>query len=535
MPMNESLLNRVLYPKLLRPLPPVGTLFASFFFLTHLFAQEVEIAQVRISEELRDEQSSTIADVIPQGDEGFYVLKVRHPNTPQAIYFLDKFGPEMEQHQSIELPVSYRKNEQKLEELVVFKDELLLFTTKENSKLKRYELHQQLIDPTTLKAGTSEKIVEIPLVLNNSRSDFSFRHSPDSSKLLIYYDLPYKKGEKERFGYLVFDRDSGQIEAREIKLPYSDELFYIDQYQVDNLGNTFVSGKLYHEKLQEKRRGKVNYEYVILSYSVKDQTARLYVVKLEDKFITDLRFQVDDDANLVCSGFYSEKGTKSIIGSYFMRVNGESGKVAHRSWRDFDRDFLKSFMSEKQVKKGKELFRYQLHDLELLDDGRSILLAEQFYVTSQVYASADRFGMPVSKSSYTYHFKDILAVSIDPAGTIEWIAKVPKVQITNDDGGNYSSYASASKDGRLYLLYNDNPKNLLVNGDRVFRFSNEGNSSLVLVEIGEQGDWKKQELLDFKTFGMSVQARFSKRLSLRDFVIFGGRGRRKRYARVELN
>ena len=136
---------------------------------------------------------------------------------------------------------------------------------------------------------------------------FGSHISKDSTHLLIYNDLPYQKNESERFGFRVFDKDFNSVWEKDIVLPYPDNQFTVEEYQVDDFGNVHLLGVLYTDSAKWRRRGSPTYQYVILTYMDKGERMEEFRVGLEDKFVTDLTFRVTKKGELICSGFLFRK------------------------------------------------------------------------------------------------------------------------------------------------------------------------------------------------------------------------------------
>jgi len=96
-------------------------------------------------------------------------------------------------------------------------------------------------------------------------------------------------------------------------------LFDIESVRVDNAGNVYLLGLLYKEKRKEKRHGQPNYTYEAFA-TVERQRVKQYTLSLDDRFITDMQIEILNN-NLVCAGFYSQKGSFSIRGTYFLTVD----------------------------------------------------------------------------------------------------------------------------------------------------------------------------------------------------------------------
>ena len=283
---------------------------------------------------------------------------------------------------------------------------------------------------------------------------------------MIYANTELRKNEPEKYALYVVDQDLAPVWQKDVTLPYSESKFGVQDFTIDNDGNVFVLGVKYQEKGETKRRGKPNYEYRILGYREDGTEVDEYEIKLGDMFLSDMKIDVSPKKDIVCAGFYSEVGTFSIKGTYYLRIGRKSKEVEKVSSKEFDLDFITLNFTERQETKAKrraakgknvELYEYDVRDIIPRADGGAVLMAEQYYIT--VYCRTDpKTG--ATTCTYYYHYNDVVIVSIDRDGDIEWASKLPKRQTSVNDGGYYSSYVSMVTNENLYLIYNDNKKNL---------------------------------------------------------------------------
>jgi hypothetical protein len=200
-----------------------------------------------------------------------------------------------------------------------------------------------------------------------------------------------------------------------------------------------------------------------------------------------------------CAGFYSEKGTWSIRGTFFLRIDRATKTIVRQSFKEFDTDFITAYMTDKEEQKATkkaerkgeslEMYEYEMRDNIKREDGGAVVVAEQYYMWVETIRTTNANGSVSTRTVYHYVYNDIIVVSIAPSGDIEWNAKVPKRQHSTNDGGYYSSYAMTLKGGKIYLLFNDNGENLfLKDGDKVQQFEVTGKDALVtLATIDEDG------------------------------------------------
>ena len=97
------------------------------------------------------------------------------------------------------------------------------------------------------------------------------------------------------------------------------------------------------------------------------------------------------------------------------------------------------------------LENYELMPLVLRKDGGLLLMAEQRYV----YQSGGVFGDSPSSGEVDYNYKDILLVSLDKNGEIEWSKILHKEQFSTNDNARYSSFFVFKNRSSIRILFND--------------------------------------------------------------------------------
>ena len=468
-----------------------ATLLSLFLlvFSFGLFAQnDLEKTYMQWGKELKEPPGSYIVKVISTSPSDFYVLRRKNAgalNTEQV--FIEQYDRKMNLKRSEKLDLKYKGKDRDFEDVVMIGGQLYLLTSFNNEVKKKNYLFLQKISKKGLRLDKDfEMIGQTDSKDKFREGTFDLIHSQDSSKVLIYNQLLFNKNEPERFAFRIFDQQFNELWSRNVVLPYGDGLFSVEEYQVDNNGNVYLLGVIYNDKSSFRRQGKPTYQYTILAYTKDGEDAQEYKIDIEDKFITDLTFKVAKDGNLVCTGFYSEKGTYSVKGTYFFKLDAKTKKVYNRNLKQFDFDFLTEYMSPSKREKAKkaeiegnekrapELFNYSLDNLILRSDGGALLIAEQYYVYERfdnnmpfnagfggLYGYRfSRFNDPYFRNNAQrdifYNYNDIIIVNIRPDGEIEWTARIPKQQETINDGGYYSSYAHAVVRDKIYFIYNDN-------------------------------------------------------------------------------
>ncbi len=561
-----------------------GFLFVLSILFLKTFAQQVADednrtpAKVMWSAEYEEPVNSEIKKIIATEGGGFYTLRQHQTGLltgGKQKPIIEYYNSSMKLVRSRELDLAYNKKDRFLKDVVMVGGRLWALTYFYNEKHEKTYLFAQEINKSTLnlvkdivKIGEQEES-------NRERQDvFSLAQSRDSSKIVIFNRQPNSKDkEGQLFSLSVYDADFNEIWTRDTKLPYNKKSFKVEDYQVDNKGNVYLLGIIYTEGANRlKRDGKATYQYDIVAY-MRDSTIDVqeYKISLRDKFVTDLTFRIADDGEMVCAGFYSEKDAKGMKGSCFFKINPKTKDMTSISTREFDFNFMTANLSEKSKLLAKaatehddksrepELFDYSLDKLIMRSDGGVILIAEQYYIeerqlNNSAYGNSGLYGYnaygynswnsPYSsfydpygyrnnrsnrRADYYYNYNDIIVVNIQPDGEIAWTARVPKHQVSVNDGGLYSSYSMSIVAEKLYFAYNENPKNLDPNRKKNVVESPDKYSVVTLAEIGRDGSLKRYPMFSNKDKGVVTRPKICRQVGRRDMAIYGESGRIYRF------
>ena len=508
-----------------------------------LCAQRDDVpATARWGEELTEPAGTRITKAISVNKEGLYMLRRKNEgalSNEQA--YIEYYDNEMRLRKSEQMDLKYKGKRRDFEDVAMIGGQLYLFTSFNNQAQKKNYLFYQKVSKRLQPSKDLVMLAEVEAQNKAKEGSFNLVISSDSSKVLLYSQLPYQKRDPERFALNVFDQQMNKVWSRDIILPYSDQQFAIEDYRIDSKGNVYLMGVLYLDGVRERRRGRPNYQYIILAYTQQGEDVQEYHVALEDKFITDLAFRIADDGNLVCAGFFSEKGTYSVKGTCFFKLNNATKEIFNLSFKEFDFQFRSEFMRPGELRRASraeanddtgrepELYRFSLDELVLRSDGGAVLVAEQYYVFERAY----RYWDGTLRFDYYYNYNDIIVVNIQPDGGIEWAARIPKRQETVNDGGYYSSYAMSIVRDRLYFIFNDNSRNFSNDGsNRLYNF-NGRNSVVALAELRKDGQMRMYPLFNNRDAEIITRPKICKQIGSRRMMVYGESGRQYRFAELE--
>lgn len=510
--------------------------------LTQLCYSQKPTNKVNITfgQEERVSKKITLRGIIAEDKTGIYVLKSKS----YSKLILEHYNNKMNLIKSEELELKQGKKHLAFEGIQYINNKLYVFSSFRNKKLKKNFMFCQEISKNTLNlVGSIKNLSEISYEgYKRYSGHFDYETSNDDSKILIYNFLPSKKGEPQKALYQVFDDNFNLLWKKKTTISKPGLLHIVQDYELDNNGNVHILGTVYKDKIKETRHGEINYFYQIRSLYNNGKEERTYKVALKNKYITEMQLAVNDNGNFICAGFYSDQGTYSIKGSYFMTVDAKTQNIISQSTKDFSLNFITQNMTERQVKKTKkkikkgkniELYQYDLDELVLKDDGGAILIGEQYYVRVVTTTSTDANGNTRTTTTYHYYYNDIIAINMDKNGQITWAKKIPKYQHSVNDGGFYSSYNLSVVNNKLYFIFNDHPDNFFLKEGGHYRSYSRGKRCvLTLVELDQNGKTTREALFAADQAEIYTRPKVCRQINDNEVILFGRKKKNQKFIKL---
>lgn len=519
-------------------------LFAASIALPVVAQTTTDRATVNWGPELKERENGEFNRLIGLTDDAVFMTM-----TQKRDLHVQKMNSDLVSLYTEKLDLELDKKELSLLDVMVIDRRILVFATRFDRKDEQTALYMRVFDEATMAPQAEwDRLCRFEAKSGPRSGGFGVVVSPDERRVLVWASLPYEKNSPERFQVKVY---SSAIELewdREIALPYIDKEFSIEEFDVDVNGDVVVVGVKYAERAERrerKRDGKAQYDYHLLTFSgaggEKDHT-----IALSDKFLQDMTVSLDTGkSDILCAGFYGEKGSNAVRGSFFLRLDPTTKAITHQSHKAFSDDFITLYMTEKEEKKARDraerkdenlqLFEYDLDEIVRRTDGGAVLVGEQYYLRVTSYTSRDANGNTYTTTVYHYYYNDIIVVNIDPDGTIAWTSRIPKRQHTTNDGGYFSSYALEVKGDKLYFVYNDNGKNLFLKPGDKFEWTDFAgkNSIVTLATVDAYGEVTREALLDPEKRDLIVRPKSCLQMKDDRMFLFATRGKDYRFGTAE--
>lgn len=498
-------------------------------------------ASVTWAEDKKESRRSTLGEVIGRNKNGIYVSKAEYGLFSVTNFTLEHYDNNMKLVRSREHELKKGKVKHFYAGTMLSGDELFLFTSVKDKSRKKLDFFVQTVNMKTMQMNSDAKkmsTVDFGGKVAFNSGGFDFELSKDSSKILLINSFPYQKDQPAKYGLSVFDSGFNKLYSKTVKLTTKEKLFDVQDFRIDNKGNVHVLGKLYFEKRKDTRKGEVNYQHQLLSYYDELERVEKNTIRVNDKYLNNMQIAIDRNGDFACGGFYSTNDSENVDGTFWLKLDGKTAGVITENYKEFDIDFITQNVKnrvkkklEKKEKKGKsiELYKFQLNEIIFHGDGGAVLTGEQYYISE--LTTRDENG--VRNTIYIYHYKDIIVVKISAAGEIEWAKKIPKMQVSRNDGGFYSSYQLSIVKNKLYFIFNDNEKNLTNEGDgKLKNFTGDKESLTVLVTMDDKGNQKKEALFNVREAEVIIRPKVGDQVGLREAIIFGQKRKKQRVAKV---
>lgn len=454
----------------------------------------------------KEGRKTTLTELLGADEEYVYALRKDHS-------LFGSNDPIIERYKQSDLGLDYTKqishvrfDEVRLTPAALFfvNGKFLVFATYYDREKDINFAYAEILDDRATVTKSWVEVARISASKRSNRGSFFFGLSEDSLKVLVVANPPYEQYADEKFTLSLLDDNLNTNWKNDISPPYKDKYFSLDNYIITASGDVYMLATISKDETglsRKERRTKPTYYHSVLVYDWRANELSEYNIKLDPKFISNIIMAVTDSGDILCSGFYSNVSSNAIIGTFYMKIDKETKKTEREGTMDFSAEFLTQFMSAKKAAKNKELYDYNLKYLVERNDGGAILVAEQFY-EYEVCSTDPRTG--IQTCTYYYYYNDIIVVNINPEGKIDWARKIPKQQVSHNDGGYFLSFAFAVSGNTLYFMFNDHPKNMDVPPGGKYKYmSNIHRSVATLVSMDMNGEQVRQAMFlsqDLKTY-----------------------------------
>lgn len=318
----------------------------------------------------------------------------------------------------------------------------------------------------------------------------------------------------------VFDSETLKLVFEKTYQEDEENYFEPNDLFVDDEANVFALGKLFISGKSKKKDGDANYDFVLNKIS-KANNQNLKISLESGNFISSLAINYYEN-QLSLVGFYSNEREGNIKGGCNFIINANSLSITAKKNSELPKDVYEDLYgdakAERHDKKKKELNSFYVDYVVRDNQGNTIVLAEEFYVT-QTYVATGMNG--AGYWTTTYHYDDILILKFDKSGEISWGRSIFK-------RSTVPSYNAFLKDDKLHVILNSG-KNLTEKSDGRTKVSKGWFESSALYDFtySPEGKVDYNKIQDNK--GNTYYLPFYGTYNLDTFIMMSDGGRKKQF------
>ena len=333
------------------------------------------------------------------------------------------------------------------------------------------ELFVQAYQEEMGESGSPELVASYANPKLGAKSNFYIQQSLNRKYFGIMWEIPGKRKLSDVYGYKIIDNFFQTVSEGEYTMPFDGNMSTINEFHLTNDGDFFLSITEHHKPNDRLfTRDYRNFKAIHL-YKVKNDSLKEYTLEIEDYRIDDMRFNSNDSHIVTLTGVYGKGLNQGIQGVFQLKIDTKGDSVLSKGFTEFSDTLSLERFNEETIQtnltnrnnfnNNTNYYDYKMRDLFLQPDGTLIGSIEQYYVYRRVNYE-NRTGL--SSTVYYYYYDDIIAFKLGLNGQFDWQKRIEKSQVSINDNGPFSSYASYCDGKKMFFLFNDNMKNYSEDG-----------------------------------------------------------------------
>ncbi|TAL44304.1 MAG: hypothetical protein EPN92_09020 [Chitinophagaceae bacterium] len=450
--------------------------FLKTIFLQSIFlfaAQALHAQQIVYSEPDRDDSRRMIFEVIGKMGNNFLIYKnIRSDN------FICVYDNNMKLIQKT-------KHEYLPDERLINVD---FFPYTDHIYMIYQYQKRNIVHCAAVKLDPMGKKITDPVELDTSQIGFSANNkiytvlSTEDKKKIIIFKINSRDKQKFLISTKLYTDNLELLKSSRLIMPMDERNDYLGEFTADNDGN-LVFSKYYRNSNEN-----ITKAYLVIKKAMEDSFF-YYKINLDKIYLDDVRIRVDNGNNkYYLNAFYYKQKRGNIDGLYFLVWDKASSSPSLENTHTFNEDLRSEAKGESNIKMA--FNDYFIRNVIPKKDGGFILSAEAYYTTSRFNAwnrwdymyrspwlmnSLDYYYYSSYYNNYfwrnggtggqsvRYHADNVIIISLDKEGKLEWNNVIRKDQF-DDDSDDLLSYQLMNTGGQLHFLFNLlERRNLLLN------------------------------------------------------------------------
>jgi len=464
---------------------------------------------------------------------------------------------------------SYKDRSIDFEEITLIGSKVYVFGSVYDKKAKISNLFGVEVLENGKLSNEQVKLFSTEVTKKREQGAFYFKDSPTGDRLLIMHAALFDKQEVIQYELKLLDENLDTAMTHIEKVPFEDRRgleFNIADFDVSVNDDVFI---VVNESFRDKKTKTNNEKFEVHAFKSSNGYAKEVIdIKFTDKEIINCEMLANKEGKLHLVGFYSSvrkngKANKELKGVYAAAIDVASNSVDRLNFNEFDYETKVKLIGERRAKKGKDVKPlYVTHSLIEKKDGGLILLSEYQLI---VEGKSSGIG-PLAFTPITFINNEIIVTSLNPDGTVQWSNVIPKKQkaayttlslgifgFSNQGsftvsagimvpltvmgkGPEYLSAMPIYHNGKLTVIFNDNPKNYGITDIEDIKWLGYYNKALpAAITFNDDGSFERMDQENAEKHQLVLRPRVYYRVSPSEYIIYSSRKSKDKLGRMTVS
>jgi hypothetical protein len=338
---------------------------------------------------------------------------------------------------------------EKLETISIINGQVALVKSYFSEKENKLNIQISRLDENGVELKNPQPAGSILFSKGSNLDKIKVIASSDNQLYAILQNEKLQNGQQRLHGIIV-KTDYTIFRQFAIDISYPEKNFNYENWLLSDRGDFILEASYYSKEDNEKRKRWDAYKLFVSSYN--GNMAQEYAINTSNVELNGSAIAYDKiNQKLVLAGFYTDKAIgKSGIVYATLKLNGTDS--LHIIRQPISESTLSRMLAGQNLDRSYAgIENLNIEKLILRNDGGVVMVSEISYVTD--YSYFDYFTQNYIRN-YEYHFNNVIALSVNADGTIDWDAVLRKNQVSTNDYGKYASFSLAQTDSDISLIYN---------------------------------------------------------------------------------
>lgn len=383
--------------------------------------------------------------VLGENSDGVFVLHHKN-NSLYKEFYIEKYNHSLSKSSSIKINIPKAT----LQKITVLEGKIDFITSvgKRVSGKKTFIFHS--INTSNLKITKYKLLESNNFDFSDDKLAISFTNDK-KSMAMVHCELT--KEHRTRFVFTRLDSNRTIIPLGIFNTSYKPNNVTVSSVRTDNLGNVYLLANV-------RVKSRHPFKHILIVLNSQNGQIKETVINNKRTYLSQVNIHHDrEKKQMQVVGLYGSTSKNENLGYFKVSFSLETNQSTSSVFTPFDAKFVQEIIGVSRVNSGINLSSFKIRKIKSRTDGGIILLAERYFLSEQpetIYIN----GIPQTSHRNIYNYEEIIILSINANGTLDWNKFINKQQSTMYDGGFFSSFITLWGKNNFYIFFNDKMSSL---------------------------------------------------------------------------